>query len=528
MKKLLALLLALTMVIGLVACGSSTPAATKPAETAAAGGETPAAAPAEKTLEPVTLKIWFHGSTVTPDASEKVLKEVNAYLNEKLNVTLEVIWGTWGDFDTATVTALTGGDDVDMYFTCNWSANEYNKYVRDGYWVRLDDLLPTCAPELLDTIPQGIWDCAVTDGYDGKGIYAVPGLKDTATQNCWDVNGTLLAELGYDVDAVCAAGLDYFSPEFEEMLQKAKDLKGKDFYPLLIEAAVLERMVTHSSIITGDIGSGNVLSYYYDAEHPSKDIGSTIVNKFATDEFAKFAAKTYEYAQKGFISPSCQSVATANDYRTATQSTGAYLIGTQSYAYGCEIEYADARKIDVRMVPETAPYMDCTSGQGAMVAISATSKNPERALMFLNLLNTDSKLMTMLNYGVEGYTYNTNADGTITFTDERSNYSPWRNGMGNVRILPPTASEGLTYWKDFAAYYDAAEALPMGGFIFDSSELETESAALANVYAEYAFNLMSGAVDPAKVLPEFQAKLEEAGINEFVAAAQEQLAAYLG
>ena len=39
---------------------------------------------------------------------------------------------------------------------------------------------------------------------------------------------------------------------------------------------------------------------------------------------------------------------------------------------------------------------------------------------------------------------------------------------------------------------------------------------------------MSGAVDPAKVLPEFQAKLEEAGINEFVAAAQEQLAAYLG
>ena len=43
MKKLLALLLALTMVIGLVACSSSTPAATKPAETAAAGGETPAA-----------------------------------------------------------------------------------------------------------------------------------------------------------------------------------------------------------------------------------------------------------------------------------------------------------------------------------------------------------------------------------------------------------------------------------------------------------------------------------------------------
>ena len=112
------------------------------------------------------------------------------------------------------------------------------------------------------------------------------------------------------------------------------------------------------------------------AEHPATDIGSTIVNKFATDEFAAFAAKTYEYAQKGFISPSCQSTATANDYRSATQSSGEYLFGTQSYAFGYELDASEARGIDVRMVPETAAYMDCTSGQGAMVAISATSKNP--------------------------------------------------------------------------------------------------------------------------------------------------------
>lgn len=57
--------------------------------------------------------------------------------------------------------------------------------------------------------------------------------------------------------------------------------------------------------------------------------------------------------------------------------------------------------------------------------------------------------------------------------------------------------------------------------------METEGAALANVFAEYAFNLMSGAVDPDQVLPEFQAKLEEAGINEFVSAAQTQMEAYL-
>lgn len=533
MKKLLAMLLAVVMVLGLAACGSSNaPAATEapaPAATnapAAASTEAPAA---KEELDPVTLKIWFHGtSAATPEASAKVLEAVNAYLADKINAKLEVIWGTWGDFDTSVVTALAGGDDVDMYFTCNWSADEYNKYARDGYWVKLDDMLPTYASDLLDIIPEGIWACAETDGYDGKGIYAIPALKDTATQYCWDVNGTLLAELGYDVDAVCAGKLDYFSSEFEEMLQKAKDAKGKDFYPLVIEPYVLERMVTLTSIVTGDIGSGAVLSYYHDAEQPSKDIGSTIINKFGSEEFMKFAKRTYEFSQKGFISPQAQNTATANDYRTSAQNNAEYLFSTQSYAYGCEIDFARARGIDVRMVPVTPPYMDATSGQGAMVAISAVSKNPERALMFLNLLNSDPELMTMLNYGLEGFTYNKNADGTISFIDEnRSNYTPWRNGMGNIRMLPPTSEEGVTYWDDFAAYYDSAEALPMGGFVFDSTGLETEVAAIANVSNEYAFQVISGALDPEAVMPEFLQKLEDAGMNEFVAAAQEQLAAYL-
>lgn len=509
MKKFFALLLALAMVCSLATLGLT--------------------ASAQEALEPVTLRMWFHGSNVTPDASAKVMETLNPILQEKLNVTLEPIWGTWGDFDVAASTDLQGGASADIYFTCNWSQNEYNKYARDGYWVKLDDMLPEYGPDLLELIPQGLWDCATTNGYDGMGVYAVPGLKDTATQYCWDVNGTLLSELGYDVDAVCAAGLDYFSPEFEEMLQKAKDAKGAGFYPLLIEAIVLERMATKTAIVTGDLGSANMLSYYYDAEHPSTDLGNKLVNKYGTEEFKRFVEKTYEYAQKGFISPECQNAETANDFRTACQTKGEYLFGTQSYAYGCEIEYSAARGIDVRMVPTTAPYMDATSGQGAMMAISASSKNPERALMFLNLLNSDPEIMTMVNYGVEGFTYNKNEDGTITFIDEnRATYSPWRNGVGNIRILPATSDEGLTYWDDFAAYYDSAEALPIGAFAFDSTDVSDEAAAVVGVWAKYGMNLMSGAVDPATELPKFLDELNSAGIDTIVDAANAQLAEYLG
>lgn len=529
MKKFLALVLALVMALSLFACtgGNDTPS-DGPSNTGNVDNTANPDTPDAGQLDPVTLRIWFHGSTVTPDASAKVMEEVNAYLKDKINVTLEPIWGTWGDFDTATVTALAGGDDVDIYFTCNWSANEYNKYARDGYWVKLDDMLPQYGADLLTTIPEGIWECAKTNGYDGMGIYGVPALKDTATQNCWDVNGTLLAELGYDVDAVCAAGLDYYSDEFEEMMQKAKDAKGSDFYPLAGEPVVWERMVDMTSIVGGDLNGANVLSFYYDAEHPSKDIGSKIVNKYSTPEFKKFVERTHYFYEKGFISPATANTETSNNTMEAARADANYLFCSQSYAYGCEIEYSAARKIDVRMVPCSAPYMDSTSGQGAMMAISAVSKNPERALMFLNLLNTDPELMTMMNYGTEGFTYNKNSDGTITFIDEaRATYSPWRNGMGNIRMLPPTADEGADYWDRFSAYYDAGEALPSGAFIFDSSSLSNEATAIANVYGQYAFQLMGGATDPDTVLPEFLSKLEEAGMSKLVDEANSQLDAFL-
>ena len=73
--------------------------------------------------------------------------------------------------------------------------------------------------------------------------------------------------------------------------------------------------------------------------------------------------------------------------RVNKQLTGQYLIGTQSYALGYELQASQERNIHVEMVPVTPPYVDTTSSQGAMVAISTASENPDRAMMFLNLLN---------------------------------------------------------------------------------------------------------------------------------------------
>ncbi len=325
-KKLVSSVLIAAMLLSMTACGSDNQAAdsnavgTTGGTEASGDGDTTAASD----LEPVTLKMYFHGSNVTDDS--QVLEKVNEYLQQQINVTLEPIWGTWGDFDTNAVLSLQGGDDVDIYFTCSWSADEYNKFARDGYWVRLDDpennLIEKYASDLWDVLPEVLTNGATINGSDGYGVYAVPGYKDIATQNCWDVNMTRMRDLGYtDADV---EHLDYYSDEFEEMLAKAKEAGGSDFYPLLVEGAVLERMVDNSIIVTGDSGTGNFMSYYLDPTDVSKETsyGNKILNKFATDEFKKFAERTRHFFEAGYIDPAMANANQANDTRTAKQLTG--------------------------------------------------------------------------------------------------------------------------------------------------------------------------------------------------------------
>lgn len=536
-KKMLASLLVASMILGLTACGSknndnkktssdtgnkNTESSSKNTDTDSADSSTPAAEQTSE-LEPVTLKMYFHGSDVTDDSV--VMEKVNEYLKEKINVTLEPIWGTWGDFDTNAVLALQGADDVDIYFTCSWSADEYNKFARDGYWMRLDDpennLIEQYAPELWTLLPEVLRNGATINGSEGYGVYAVPGYKDIATQNCWDINVPLLEKYGYTLEDI--ESRDYYS--FGDILKTVKEGEGDSFYPLIIEGAVLERMVNSSIIVTGDSGTGNFMSYYLnpeDASQPNSTYGNKIVNKFATEEFKKFAEQTREYYEAGYIDPGCSNANQANDLRSNVQLTGSYLIGTQSYSLGYELQATQERGFEVAMVPCTDAYVDTTSSQGAMMAISTVCKNPERAMMFLNLLNTDPYLMTLLNYGVEGIHYELK-DGLVNFTEKRADYKPWTNGMGNVTILTPTADQGADFWEGFKAYYGSAKEIPILGYSFDSSSVATEMGSVSNVVAEYMLAICTGSVDPDEKLPEFLKKLEDNGINTVLEEANRQL-----
>ena len=106
-----------------------------------------------------TITIMFHGSNVSDDSA--VLEKVNEYIADKVGAKLEVIWGTWGDFDDKANNALVSGDSgVDMVFTCSWSADEYNTFAKNGYFLKLDDLIAQYGADLVAAIPEALMQAA--------------------------------------------------------------------------------------------------------------------------------------------------------------------------------------------------------------------------------------------------------------------------------------------------------------------------------------------------------------------------------
>ena len=505
MKKFLALILAAVMLLSLV----------------------PAMADS-----PVEITMLLCGCNVTDDTA--VLEKLNAYTAEKIGVTVKPTWGTWSSFDPLALNAVnTGSDEYDIMFTSSWNDNQYAPYAKKGAYVRLDDpednLLEKYGAELKNVLPEILFEGAMTEGEDGeKGIYAVPGFKDFATMNTWDVNVTLLEKYGFTLDDVKNAGF-YGWGDIFKTVKEGEEKDGSVFYPFIFEGVVVERYVTGTPIITGD--ATGLLSYYMNTEDVSVPgaYGNVFFNKFATPEFEKFARQMREYYLAGYIDPAIAIGETATDAWRNAQNSANYLISSEVSLYGYEYTTSEQRGIQVAYVMTTdAPYIDNTSVQGAMMAISANSAHPDEAMKFLALLNTDPYVMTLMNYGVEGIHYNLNDAGEVEFTEARASFSPWRNGVGNVTLLPPEKGQGADFQERFAEFYAGSKKLPIYGFTFDATPVETEIAQVSNIKEAYALSLCTGAVDVDEKLSELLAKLDAEGMQKIVDEANAQLKAFFG
>jgi putative aldouronate transport system substrate-binding protein len=171
-----------------------------------------------------------------------------------------------------------------------------------------------------------------------------------------------------------------------------------------------------------------------------------------------------------------------------------------------------------------------------LVAIPATSENPERTLMFLNLLETDQTLYDMVHYGILGDTYELNGEEAVFpegMSAENSSYMEWggRWALWKPQFMRPDASYGEGFWQaeaDYAASLPQNVNNPLNGFSFDVTNVKTQVAQRDQIYADANKLIEAGlAGNYQDAVNKLIDDTNAAGTQDVIAECQAQIDAFL-
>ena len=187
--------------------------------------------------------------------------------------------------------------------------------------------------------------------------------------------------------------------------------------------------------------------------------------------------------------------------------------------------------MQIELTPATITTGDA---QGAMLAISRTSKDPERAMMFINLVHKNKDLVNLIVFGIEGEHYEKVSDNVIDRffggTVERGNHgylpgNAWMIGSQFLNYL--STNEDPEKWEKFKQFNEEGTPSPALGFTFDVEPVKNQVAAVANVIDEFWQGINAGVVDPDETIAKYAEKLNSVGTDKIIEEKQNQLDAWL-
>lgn len=471
----------------------------------------------EEKLPKVELVYYFVGSP--QKGLQAVEDNLNKIIEPKINATVKLKLIDWGEYDQKMGLAISSGADWDLAFTSAWT-NNYFQNVAKGSFADLTELIDKYSPDLKKVVPQTFFKAATVKGK----IYGVPNFQQ-ATPG-----------YGYIIkkDVADKLKIDWKAPK-----------KFSDLTPILdqIKKANLG-IVTYGYSQQDDVFVNATPMFGFEALGDSKtpgwislsDSNMKVVNQYETQEFKDYLAVTRDWYKKGYVKTGAGA---AKDMQSDIKSGkiavkwGQIDLDTEDYVKA-GLEFPGRLKSDGNPSGSydfkfVTPILTTDKAAATMTAINVNSKNKERAMMFINLLNTDKEVYNAISYGVEGVNYTKVGENRIQ-TKANGGYQAFTNWeFGNMANQwydesQPKGAEvndiGNKLWIDFNKNAKGSPAL---GFTFDFTPVKTEKAQVDSVIAELYFSVASGSVDTAKFYPQFIEKLKKAGADKIIAEKQKQL-----
>jgi putative aldouronate transport system substrate-binding protein len=493
MVMLTAIMLAVT---GMAGCSSK--------EEAGEAKKSPAVstAPTTEALAPVKLK-WVLRIPNQKDG-EAVLTEVNKVLKEKINATLDIQFIEAAAFAEKTKLMIAAGEEFDLMFT---AANyQFYENVAKGAFLPLDDLVKKHAPKAYGQIPENFWKATQINNK----MYGFPNYQIAARQTVVAFRKDMVEKYGIDVKSIKKL------EDMEPALAKMKAGESSDKFIMSGTNVIMMDYMNYMNLETlGGEGTPGAI------DNNATDY--KVINQYEHPSFINYVKTLKSWADKGYLNKDLALVKNVEEL----SKTGKIMAMMGNYKPGGEAEFKSRFGFDPVYAFLTDPLVSTSSVTGTMQAISRTSKNPERAMMFLELINTDKQLYNTLVYGIEGKHYKKTGDNTVELIPD-SGYTTnvaWMLGNQlNAYLLPGVAADIPQKTDELNK---SAKASRIMGFSFDTEPVKSESAQCKTIVDKYKDGFANGMFDVDSTLATMNKELKAAGMDKIIAEKQKQLDAWV-
>ena len=452
---------------------------------------------AQSTLPPVEITYTYPGS-VQKD-TRAVSEALSVITKRRFNATIKLEPVDWGAYDQKRQLGFGAGEKCDIVFTAPWSNNFYRN-VTQGNLLGLDDLLAK-SPRLFKTLSPELWEAARVDGK----IYAV--INQQAFPKMWGFMVTKSFADKYKLKVNAIKKFEDLEPFLATIKKNEPGVVpfhgGSLFDPARPELMGWDPIVNQGVVVRYD------------------DPTLKVFSAFETPEMKRYVELERKWYQAGYVTPQGTN---QSDYEATVKAGRAAAIQNQwrpdqgplfKSRYGVGVTGKNLSPV----------FVATSSINATMNAVCKTSPNPDRAMMFLELLNTDKAAYNILAKGIEGKHYNfvDKAKGIIAPIPD-SGYAPGTDWMfGNAFNAYQVNAQDVATNRDSQALNRQAKASAALGFTMDIESVKTEIAQLDAVIKEYGGPLFGGAVDPSTGMAELQRRVKAAGIDRVIAEAQKQL-----
>ncbi|MGO4548250.1 ABC transporter substrate-binding protein [Paenibacillus sp. 2TAB23] len=499
--KFVSLTLAAIMSMGLISACSSNNDNNAASNTPSGTGKEANASPNEATKDPFEITLALPIIGATPADLPLVQEEMSKITREKINATVKILPISIGTWTQQMNLMSSSGEKLDLMFEFGQG---YSADTAAGKIIPLDDLLDQYGTGIKGAIGPDYMASAKLNGE----TYGVPVYKDYTT----GTNSILMDKALVDkhkIDVTSIKGLNDLDLAFQTI---------KENEPGIVPFAV-------GLVVPADkYGDYDRLGNRFGVL-PGFDNGLKVENIFESKAYEDYLNTMHNWFKAGYINKDAATSQISGMEMVKAGKAFAYFDGLK--VGGAEVQSAAAGKELIAVPISANTYATTSDATAGLWAISNNSKNPERTMMFLELMYTDKELANLFLWGIEGKHYVKESDNIIKYPE---GISATTVGYTIQTWMVPNQSIGYIRTTDLPNVWElTAEANKNAikskalGFAFNSEPVKNEITALQNVIEQYRKALESGTFDPADKLEELRDKLKASGIDKVIAEKQKQL-----